>query len=128
MFDIGPDFSCTGPHFEAAQWVSSGSAELSFHESPFVSRPFPIDTPTSVRVDLSDVTYTLAPGHRLALILSHGSVFERAGTTQFPTITVLGGGVDASQLVVPVVTGTLGGRHPSLRYPPRPFTPRGYRD
>lgn len=128
MFDIGPDFSCTGGVYDGVRWLASGSADLSFHNSPFRSRPFPVNTPTQVRIDLSDVTGALAPGHRLALVLSHGSVVERGGTTQFPTITVLGGGVDASHLVVPVVSGTLGGKRPTLAYPPRPFTPRHYRD
>ena len=128
LFDIGPDFTCTGAHYEGARWLSSGSADLNFYDSPFLSREFPVDSPTQVRIDLSDVTGTLAPGHRLALVLSHGSVAERGGTTHFPTITVLGGGIDASQLVVPVASGTLGGKRPTLHYPPRPFTPRHYKD
>ncbi|HUR15218.1 MAG TPA: CocE/NonD family hydrolase [Mycobacteriales bacterium] len=123
LFDIGPGFSCTGPTYTDAQWISSGSADLGFFNSPFVARPFPVNAPRWVRVDLTDVTYTLAPGHRLALTLSHGSV-TGAGTRAAPTITVLG----ASHLVVAVSGGTLGGKRPTLRYPPRPFTPRHYRD
>lgn len=128
LFDVGPTFRCTGPYYDGARWLASGSADLSFFNSPFRSHPFPANTATQVRIDLSDVTGTLAPGHRLALVLSHGSVAERGGTTQFPTITLLGGGVDASQLVVPVVSGTLGGKRPTVHYPPRPFTPTRYSD
>lgn len=123
LFDIGPDFSCTGPTYSDAQWISTGSADLSFHGSPFVARPFPVGTQVGIRIDLTDVTYTLAPGHRLALTLGHGS-FLGAGSRSVPTVTVLG----TSQLVVPVVGGTLGGKRPVLTYPPRPFTPRGYRN
>jgi hypothetical protein len=128
LFDIGPSFSCTAVHYDGARWLASGSADLNYFSSPFLSRLFPVDTPTQVRIDLGDVTGILEPGHRLALVLSHGSVFERGGTTQFPTITVLGGGVDASHLVLPIASGTLGGKRPTLTYPPRPFTAPHYRD
>jgi putative CocE/NonD family hydrolase len=124
LFDVGPDFACTGTHYQGARWMSSGSADLSFYNSPFVSRPFPVDTPTNVRLDLRDLTYTIAPGHRLALTLSHGDAAEAAGTTEAPTIAVSG----TSQLVVPVVEGTLGGKRPTLHYPRRPFTPSHYSD
>jgi putative CocE/NonD family hydrolase len=124
LYDLAPGFSCTGSHWDQARWISSGAADLSYHGSPFLAHPFPVGVPALVRMDLSDVTYTLAPGHRLALVLDHGSVVERGGSTTFPIVTVLGD----SHLVIPVAEGTLGGMHPTTRYPQRPFTPRGYRD
>jgi putative CocE/NonD family hydrolase len=124
LFDIGPDFTCAGAHYTGARWVSSGAADLSYYRTPFTPHPFPVGRPTSVRIDLRDVSYVLAPGHRLALVLDHGDLAESGGAKDFPTITVLG----ESQLVVPVAEGTLGGKRPTQRYPQRPFTPRGYRD
>jgi putative CocE/NonD family hydrolase len=124
MYDLAPDFACTGQHQTGARWISWGSADLSFYRTPFASHAFPVATPTNIRIDLSDVTYALAPGHRLALVLSYGEPWRHGGTTAFPTITVQG----TSQLVVPVAEGTLGGKRPTLRYPQRPFAPRGYRD
>jgi putative CocE/NonD family hydrolase len=124
LFDLGPDFACTGPHYAGARWLASGSVDLSYSKDPFLAHDFPVNTPTQVRIDLSDLTYSLAPGHRLALVVNHGEAFEYGGTKTFPTITVLGD----SHLVVPVAEGTLGGKRPTLRYPQRPFTPRGYRD
>jgi hypothetical protein len=100
-----------------------GSADLSFYNSPFLAHPFPVNKALPVRMDLTDVTYQLAPGHRLAMTLSNGKEFG-TGTLGAPTITVLGN----SQLVVPVAEGTLGGRYPTTTFPPRPFTPRGYRE
>jgi putative CocE/NonD family hydrolase len=124
LFDLGPDFMCAGAHYSGARWVSSGAADLSYYRTPFLAHPFPVGHPTPVRLDLRDVTYVLAPGHRLALVLDHGDLAQSGGAKDFATVTVLGD----SQLVVPVAAGTLGGKRPTLRYPQRPFTPRGYRD
>lgn len=129
LFDIAPDFACTGAVYSGARFISVGSADLNFYDTPFISRAFPVNTPRKVRIDLTDITYSLARGHRLALTLSHGEIWERAGTLVFPTITINGGNaVDASHLVLPVAEGTFGGLAPSVRYPRRPFTPRGYTD
>jgi predicted acyl esterase len=125
LYDVSPEFACSGPRFSGARWMALGSADLSYHNSPFLAQPFPVGTPVPVRIDLTDVTWALAPGHRLALVLSFGEAWERTNLAQsFPTITVQGD----SQLVVPVADGTLGGMRPALRYPPRPFTPRSYWD
>ena len=124
LWDLGPDFECTGPVFYGARWLGSGSVDLNFVADPFRSTPFPVDRVTEVRIDLSDVTYTLEPGHRLVLVLSHGEAYERVGTSYFPTITIGG----SSELVMPVAEGTLGGLAPTRTYPPRPFTSRGYSD
>jgi predicted acyl esterase len=132
LFDLAPDFACTGPEVKGAWWLGSGSVDLAYLADPFVRHDAAVGVPLQVRVDLSDITFRLQTGHRLALVLSHGEAFERLGTTTFPVITVHGGAAgrppDPSQLVVPVAEGTLGGDHPKIRYPQRPFTPRGYRD
>jgi predicted acyl esterase len=132
LYDIGPDFACTGALHSDARYIASGSADLNFIDSPFLSRPFPVNAPTDVRIDLTDVTYSLAPGHRLAVTLSHGEILERTGTSVFPNITIHGGnpgsGYNASHIVLPVAEGTFGGLGPSTNYPQRPFTPPGYRD
>jgi len=129
LYDLPPGFACqAGGYYDGASWLSSGSADLNFHTTPFTRTAFPIDTPTHVRIDLSDTTATLATGHRVALVLSHGTVAAHGGTTSYPTITVLGGGKEASQIVLPIASGTLGGSAPSLRYPRRPFVPSTYRD
>ena len=91
-----------------------------------------MNTPTGIRIDLSDTTYTLAEGHRLAVLVSNGGPYERAGSRFTPSITIHGtmGGpaARASHIVVPVAEGTLGGARPTVHYPRRPFTPHGYRD
>ncbi len=123
LFDLGPAFTCI-PYVSDARWIASGSADLSFYADPFRSSPFPVDHPTEVRIDLSDITYMLAPGHRLVLLLSHGEVWESFGTATFPTITIGG----SSELILPVAEGGFGGLTPTRTYPPRPFTPPGYTD
>jgi predicted acyl esterase len=124
LFDLGPAFECTGPQASDARWIATGSADLSFYADPFRSSPFPVDHPTEVRIDLSDITYMLAPGHRLVLVLSHGEAWERFGTTTFPTITIGA----SSELILPVAEGGFGGLAPTRNYPPRPFTPPRYTD
>jgi predicted acyl esterase len=124
LYDLAPTFTCTAGRAIGARWMASGAADLSFFNSPFRSRAFPVGRATEVRVDLSDITYALPPGHRLALVVSHGEVTERVPATTFPRITI----GSTSQLVVPVADGTVGGAHPAKAYPPRPFTPPGYSD
>lgn len=133
MYDVGPAFTCDGSHVTGARYIASGSADLNFHETPFLAREFPVGRPTNVRIDLSDTTYALAAGHRLAVVVSNGGPYERSGSLATPNITIHGvrgatPAARASHLVVPVAGGTLGGDRPSLRYPSRPFTPPGYED
>jgi predicted acyl esterase len=140
LFDIAPTFACTGAdatgtgaHATGARYIASGSADLNFYTTPYLAYPFRVDTPTEVRIDLSDITYAMAPGHRLAVVLSHGEPGERSGTLVYPNITVHGvrSGTDparASHIVIPVAEGTIGGHAPTLDYPQRPFTPDHYRD
>lgn len=124
VFDIGPDIRCD--HFlttgvRGVKYWSAGTADLRFHKGNYTGEPFPTGTPTHVRVDLTDLAETLEPGHQLAVVLSRG---ERMGAPYAPNITVhADGGATASHIVLPVVSGTLGGRAPKVAYPPRPFLP-----
>jgi predicted acyl esterase len=132
LYDIEPGSSCTGSHVTGARYIASGSADLNFYETPYLSHEFPVDTPTRIRIDLSDTTYMLGEGHRLAVLVSNGGPYERGGSLFTPNITIhgaMGGpGSRASHIVVPVADGTLGGKHPTVNYPSRPFTPDGYKD
>lgn len=127
LFDIGPDFRCasfltTGA--DGVRYWSAGTADLRFHKGNFTGEPFPTGTPTHVRIDLTDFAERLEPGHRLAVVVSRGDPYDRIGAPYFPNVTVhADGGPSASHLVLPVVSGTLGGHAPELRYPPRPFLP-----
>lgn len=124
LYDVGPDFACTGPHYDGARWIADGAADLNYYETPYQTTPFPVATRRRVRIDLSDVTWSLEPGHRLVLLLSRGEVFQRGSTSLYPTISVHG----PSHVVLPVAKGSVGGVRPPERYPQRPFTPAGYRD
>jgi len=124
LYDLGPTFTCAGPQVSDARRIATGSADLSFYADAFLSSPFPVGQPTEVRIDLTDTTYTLKPGHRLVLVLSHGEAWESFGTATFPTITIAG----SSELILPVAEGGFGGLAPTRTYPPRPFTPPGYTD
>lgn len=131
LYDVAPDYTCTGSKVTGASYIASGSADLNFYRTPYLSHDFPVDTPTEIRIDLSDTTYMLAEGHMLAVLVSNGGPYERAGSLFTPNITLHGvmeQAARASHIVIPVAEGTLGGAHPTVRYPQRPFTPRGYRD
>jgi len=131
LYDIEPTFACTGSHVTGARYIASGSADLNFYKTPYLSHDFPVNTPTEVRIDLSDTTYMLGAGHRLAVLVSNGGPYERSGSLFTPNITihgVAGPAARASHIVVPVADGTLGGARPTVHYPQRPFTPHGYKD
>jgi predicted acyl esterase len=132
LYDIAPTFACTGSHVTGARYIASGSADLNFYKTPYVSHDFPVNSPTDVRIDLSDTTYVLGAGHRLAAIVSNGGPYERSGSLFTPNITIHGvrgaPTARASHIVVPVADGTLGGARPTVHYPQRPFTPPGYHD
>jgi putative CocE/NonD family hydrolase len=126
LFDLAPDFACVSETPTGVKMWSTGAADLRFHKGNFTGEPFPVGTPTHVRVDLTDFVERLEPGHRLAVVLSRGDTWDRMGTPVYqPGITVhADGGSQASHLVLPVVQGKLGERRPGkLDYPPRPFLP-----
>lgn len=126
LYDLGPDFSCDDqPQFEDdLRPLTEGAADLRYHASEdYRARPFPVLTPTHVRVDLANLAELLEPGHRLAAVISHG--FWHGTTPElFPALTMHGNGsITSSHLVMPVVSGGFGGHAPTLDYPPRPFLP-----
>jgi putative CocE/NonD family hydrolase len=127
LYDIGPDFNCDDqPQFSGdIRPLTEGAADLRYHASEdYKARPFPILSPTQVRVDIANLAEVLEPGHRLAVVVNHG--FWRGGTTPdlAPLITMHGdGSPNSSHLVLPVVTGGFGGKRPTLQYPPTPFLP-----
>ncbi|MGQ0536661.1 MAG: CocE/NonD family hydrolase [Methanobacteriota archaeon] len=125
LFDLGPDFACVdGVPKDAHAWTV-GAADLRFHEGNRQGKDFPTGTPTFVRFDLTNIAEVLEPGHRLALVVSYGdSSLRQPATKAFPSITVHADATpEDSQLVLPIVEGTLGGSGPALDYPPRPFAP-----
>ncbi|MCA1708180.1 MAG: hypothetical protein LC808_34850, partial [Actinobacteria bacterium] len=104
--------------------LTEGSADLRYHASEdYQAHPIPPGTTTPMRVDLANLAEVLEPGHRLAVVISHG--FWRGTTPELaPRITLHGDGTcKSSHLVVPVVTGGFGGQAPTLDYPPKPFLP-----
>lgn len=129
LVDLAPDFHCDAAGLPSGVTVlGSGVADLRFHQGNYVGADFPIGSEEMVRVDLFDFAQRVAPGHRLAAIVSFGELgFESTGQPYFPRVTVHGArdGL-ASQVVLPVVKGTLGGSRPASVYPPRPFSPAGH--
>jgi predicted acyl esterase len=128
LYDVGPSFNCDDPPHARTGDVrplTEGAADLRYHLSEdYKARPFPVLTPTRMRVDIANLAEVLEPGHRLAVVVNHG--FWRGGTTPDPAplLTLHGdGGPGSSHLVLPVVTGGFGGEAPALAYPPTPFLP-----
>jgi predicted acyl esterase len=132
---LAPGFDCdaagrpTDP--STIRWITTGAADLQHHATPYIADDFAIGKPTQVRVDLTDTFVRIPAGYRLVAAIGYGDVaWDRLGPAgRYPRITVLAdGGALASQLVIPVFEDTtLGGRHPTLEYPRRPFAPAGYR-
>lgn len=130
LFDLGPDFTCTDGTPEDTTLATRGVADLRFHEGNYVGENFPVLEPTHVRVDLRNLAHVLEPDHQLAAVLSAGApvgekLIGRSGQPYSPTITLHGGeAATASQVVLPVTGGSLGGPAPAADYPPRPFVPQ----
>jgi predicted acyl esterase len=116
-----------------ARLLSSGVADLRFHDGTFTGHDYHLGMPMPVRIDLLNLAEPLAAGERLSLVLSFGDTFStgevadpitdarfsRSGQPYAPQLTVHTG----SHLVLPLVEGTLGGSPPRADYPPRPFVP-----
>lgn len=124
LYDVAPDFECTDGGPDGVRLWAAGVADLRFHEGTFQAEPFPIDTPTHVRVDITNLAEVLEPDHRLAVVLSYGDPIDRVGHPWPATITPLADGDVPSHIVVPFVEGGLGGSAPTHDYPPRPFVPQ----
>lgn len=123
LYDVGPEFACREGQPTGATKVALGAADLRYHAGNFRAEPFPVGRTTPLRIDLHETVHTIAPGHRLALVLDGGDPGGRASTTHAPTITLHAGEPGASQLVLPVAAGTLGGTAPAIPFLPRPFAP-----
>jgi predicted acyl esterase len=122
LLALDPDFSCQAGSPHGFRFLSYGSADLRFHAGNYEGRDFPIGSPTDVRIDVANLAEVLAPGQRLAALVSFGDPQERTAQPYFPVVELRGDSTNrASHLVVPVVSGTLAGEAPSLDYPPSPF-------
>ncbi|MEA3166847.1 MAG: X-Pro dipeptidyl-peptidase [Thermoplasmata archaeon] len=116
-----------------ARLLSSGVADLRFHDGVFVGHDFHTGMAMPVRIDLLDLAEPVAAGEHLSLVLSFGDTFStgevadpltdarfsHSGQPYVPLLTVHAG----SELVLPVVGRTLGGTTPVGPFPPRPFVP-----
>lgn len=132
LLDLAPDWKCGSalegepgerPYhpISGVRVVTQGAADLRFNEGNFVARPFPVGVPTDVRIDLNDIAMTIPAGHMLAATISYGETHSEYSSHGFyPQVTVHEG-PDASQLVLPVIEGDLGGVKPKGNYLPRPF-------
>ena len=127
LFDVAPDFVCVGEDSLAhgVRYWAAGVADLRFHQGTMTGRDFPVGEATQVRVDITDLAEVLEPGHRLAVVVSRGDPLDRNGQAFYPNIGVeTGGGARlASQVILPVWCGSLGGSTPRADLPPRPFLP-----
>jgi predicted acyl esterase len=125
VYDVAPDARCgdpsSGTGMVGSRWLAHGAVDLAFYRDRFHATAFPVSSPQWVRIDLLDTAVTVPAGHRLRAVVSYGSAFEGyVGRMQdHPRITVHGD----SQLVLPVLEGTVGGTRPTQRYPARPLVP-----
>ncbi|MGQ0537288.1 MAG: CocE/NonD family hydrolase, partial [Methanobacteriota archaeon] len=119
VFDLAPDFRCAGPTATGARWLRYGAADLRFLHGNYVAEPFPVNTPTPVRIDVASLATHLEAGHRLAVTISAGDPLGRQPQGYAPVLAI----GPQSHLVLPLVEGTLGGDTPTASYPPRPFEP-----
>lgn len=117
MHQVPPGGTCSN----GRNWLF-GAADLLYHKGNFDAQPFPVDTPTHVRIDLSDQAFKLAKGERLGILVQYP--VDSVGLPIFPNLEVLADGAElASHVVVPLVEGTFGGYAPTVDYPPRPHIP-----
>jgi len=123
LFDIGPDFACENGQPVDVSYLSSGGADLRFHQGNMVAKDFPIGTPTPLRIDFHSVASNIDAGHRLALLAWSGHWLDRASQPAAPMLTLHADGDIPSHIVLPFVEGTLGGEETTYEYPPRPFMP-----
>ncbi|MFN2589204.1 MAG: CocE/NonD family hydrolase C-terminal non-catalytic domain-containing protein, partial [Actinomycetota bacterium] len=122
LVDVSPDAECgpLPPSSGSARPLSVGTADLRFIHGNYSAEPFPVGTPTRVRIDLTHLAERIAAGHRLAVVVSWGDLIDRFSLPYAPHVIVDG----ASEIVLPLLKGTLGGKAPRHDYPPRPFLPK----
>ena len=127
VLELSPAFDCADPDAQVdVRVVTQGAADLRFHTGNLRGVDFPIARPTGVRIDLRDNAHRLEAGSRLALVVSYGEVVPAIGSFGrpfTPVITVHSRDPEASQVILPVVEGSVGGTPPATTYPARPFVP-----
>ncbi len=122
MHQVDVAGGCNGGALEGSRNWLFGAADLLYHKGNYNAEPFPINTKTMVRIDMSDQAFPLKAGERLGIQINYP--VDSVGYPMTPQIVVSAqGGAEASHVVVPVVTGTFGGTTPTLEYPPRPHIP-----
>lgn len=97
--------------------MAFGAADLRHHAANYDGRDFPLDTPTGIRIDMTNLAESLAAGNQIAFVASYGDPGKFEAAPYAPSLTIHGG----SHVVWPVLEGTLGGEAPAMEYPPRPF-------
>ena len=81
--------------------MSFGAADLLHVTDPFAMQPFPTDTPTHLRIEMTDIAQVIQPGHELVLVIGAGNPQDH--TSRYtPTITVHAGTPDGpTRLLLP---------------------------
>lgn len=122
LVDVSADARCGAmpPSEGTARPLSAGAADLRFLYGNYAAAGFPVGRATWVRIDLTHLAEVIPAGHRLALVVSQGDIVDRLSMPYTPHVVIDG----ASEIVLPVITGSFGGKAPRHRYPPRPFLPR----
>lgn len=118
LYALPPDGGC-----DAARLLATGAADLRYHTGGYSPKAFPTGGAQQVRIDLSTVVERIPAGHRLALVAGHPRENVDASPVAAQLTVHAGTYAAASHVVLPVVQGSAGGTHTSLRYPPRPFGP-----
>jgi hypothetical protein len=124
LYRLGKEYECGESGPQGHRLLVAGVADLRFHGGNIVGKDFPTNTRTAVRIDISSLAEVIEDGERLAAIVSYGDPSDRTGAPFYPEITLVAAeGGDAPHIVLPLVSGTLGGQEPTLQYPARPFLP-----
>jgi hypothetical protein len=128
LYDVVSKSPCEGDGDPSAiRLIASGAADLRFHTGAFTGSNFPVDQTVGVRIDLSNTAWSVPAGSRLALVVSGAdpvSIIPNGVTPYAPTISIQSEGViSASQMVIPLADGSVGGTEPVFELPPRPFLP-----
>lgn len=122
MHQVAADGGCGDNGLEGSQNWLFGAADLLYHAGNYNAQPFPTNTPTPVRIDMSDQAFPLKVGERLGIQVNYP--LDSVGYPLFPSLVVeWSQGENSSHVVVPVVKGTFGGATPTIEYPPRPHIP-----
>ena len=124
LFDVPAWPSCDGATQLGHPGFLMGTADLRFYQGNYIAQDYPVGTPRNVRIDLPNLAESVPAGHRIVALVSYGRADHNYGPPPYPILTVHGGTADvASQIVIPVLQGTVGGVPPSTTFPPRPFLP-----